>query len=276
MIYKRPDSIVVADEKYIEKYKSVEAAKNKLYNIGAGSWEHLFWTNLDLPAQTEAYAAIQAPCIPVDLVKDETLPIETSSVDLFYCSHVIEHLPEKDVQKMFNEAYRCLDEGGCIRIVTGPTAEFDLDALIRNDQDWWFWMDDDDFIASLDKSLPPMTIYDRWLHHIATPRSVYSQTPCDRKFSSSEIKKFIVDNISFPEKIFDFFTKDLPFDINAPENHISWWNFDKLKIFLQNAGFKVIVKSAFGKSTSKFMRDLSYFDQTYPQISVYVEAIKTK
>jgi hypothetical protein len=50
---------------------------------------------------------------------------------------------------------------------------------------------------------------------------------------------------------------------------------EKLQTFLRNAGFKLIVKSAFGKSTSKFMRDLSYFDQTYPQISVYVEAIKT-
>jgi hypothetical protein len=274
MIYKRPDSISISDEKYIEKYGNIKNAKGKLFNIGAGSWEHKFWSNLDLPAQTEAYAAIQAPCISVDLVKDEKLPIDSNSVDLFYCSHVIEHLPEKDVQKMFNEAYRCLTKGGCIRIVTGPTAELDLDALKRGDTDWWFWMDDNDFIQSLDKELPKMEIYDRWLHHIATPRSIYSNSICDKKYNAKEIRELIEANIDNPEKLFDLLTKEIPFNINSPENHISWWHFEKLKMYFENAGFSTIVKSAFGKSTSKFMRDLAYFDQTYPQISVYVEAIK--
>jgi hypothetical protein len=274
MIYKRPASINITEAKYLEKYASREEGKKKLYNIGAGTWEHPFWSNLDLPAQTEAYAAVQAPCIPIDLVKDKELPIISDSVDHFYCSHVIEHLPESTVQKMFNESYRCLVKGGCLRIVTGPCADFDWGALHRGDVNWWFWMDDADFIESVQRDLPPFTIQDRWLHHIATPRSIYSQTECDKKYDSQELINLIEKYKEDPESLFDLLTNTLEFDIKSPDNHISWWNFKKLKKFLDHAGFKTIIKSAFGKSTSLYMRDLGHFDQTYPQISVYVEAIK--
>lgn len=274
MIYKRPESIKIKEDEYLTKYGSQEVAKKSLYNIGAGSWEHPYWTNLDLPAQTEAYAAIQAPCVAVDLVKDSILPIDTDVVDIFYCSHVIEHLPEFAVQNMFNEAYRCLAKGGCIRIVTGPCSDYDWMALQRGDEDWWFWMNDSDFIESVQGDLPPLKIEDRWLHHIATPRSIYSKAQCDKKYNSEEMKALILKYSNDPESLFDLLTKTLEFNISSPDNHISWWNFSKLERFLNQAGFKTVVRSAFGKSTTKFMRDLSFFDQTYPQISVYVEGIK--
>ena len=46
------------------------------------------------------------------------------------------------------------------------------------------------------------------------------------------------------------------------------------KQYLSEAGFSVIYRSGYGQSRLWWMRDLRYFDQTYPQISVYVEAIK--
>ena len=142
MIYNRPESVKTSEKDYLSFYSNKQEAKNRQFNIGAGIWEHPFWTNLDLPAQSEAFAAIQAPCIHIDLVKDKELPIPADSVDNFYCSHVVEHLPETAVQNILLNTYRCLRKGGCVRIVTGPCADLDWQALRRGDINWWFWMND--------------------------------------------------------------------------------------------------------------------------------------
>ena len=76
------------------------------------------------------------------------------------------------------------------------------------------------------------------------------------------------------DKLLNHLTKDIMFDINSPGNHVCWWNYNKLKQYLSEAGFSVIYRSGYGQSRLWWMRDLRYFDQTYPQISVYVEAIK--
>ena len=72
----------------------------------------------------------------------------------------------------------------------------------------------------------------------------------------------------------NFFTKDLEFNINFPGNHLSWWTKNKLKNVLKEVGFKEIKFSAFGQSLNYLLRDTNYFDNTYPQISLYVEAKK--
>jgi len=69
-------------------------------------------------------------------------------------------------------------------------------------------------------------------------------------------------------------TENIEFNINYPGDHLSWWNADKLVEYLKQSGFSVVYKSHYGQSHSYFMRDLNYFDLTYPQISLYVEAIK--
>jgi len=274
MIYKRPYSVKVSENDYLSFFGSLENAKRSNYNIGAGVWSHPFWTNLDLPPQSEAFAAIQAPFIKIDLVNDKSLPIPSEMVNNFFCSHVVEHLPQIAVQNLFNETHRCLKKNGFIRITTGPCADLDWNALERKDSNWWFWMRDDDFKKNVINDLPPMTLEDMWLHHLATPHSIYSKTECNKKYSSEEIKFLVKEYKGNKTQLLDMLTSTLQFDYKYPGNHISWWNFEKLKKFLLNAGFKNIYRSAYGQSKSLFMRDLNYFDQTYPQISVYVEAIK--
>jgi SAM-dependent methyltransferase len=274
MIYQRPESIKTTIDNYLKDFSNIETAKNSLFNIGAGTWEHPCWTNLDLPAQTPAFAAIQAPCIPHDLVNQEELPIPSDSVYAFYCSHVIEHLPEFAVNRLMKEVYRCLKKGGVFRIVTGPCADLDWSALLRNDLNWWFWHEQNEFKSCSGKDSRTMTIFERWLYHLATPRSTYSDTPCERKFEGKEILELVKKNMSEPTKLWDILTESLVFDQSSPGNHISWWNYNKLSANLSNAGFCNIRRSAYGQSQFHILRDLTYFDQTYPQISVYVETIK--
>ncbi|HXG69637.1 MAG TPA: methyltransferase domain-containing protein [Gemmatimonadaceae bacterium] len=273
-IYQRPHSIEVAEADYLRIYASADEARSRLFNVGSGTWSHPFWTNLDLPAQTPAFAAIQAPCIHHDLVAESELPLQAGSADIFYCSHVVEHIPESAVQNFMGEAYRCLAKDGCLRIVTGPCADLDWRALIRGDWNWWFWMNAPDFLPALKGDLPPMTIYDRWLYHLATPRSPFSPTPCDDKIESARLESMVSAHLKDKEPLLDMLT-NLPFDYGSPGNHISWWNYSKLERFLWEAGFTTVYRSGYGQSRSPLMRDLRSFDQSYPQISVSVEAVKT-
>jgi predicted SAM-dependent methyltransferase len=272
MIYVRPTSIELSSGDYFSLYDVKENAKQKLFNIGAGAWKHDFWTNIDLPPQTEAFAAIQEPCIFHDLITQRSLPILSDSADAFYCSHVVEHLTESAVLNLMMEAYRCLETGGIFRIVTGPCCDLDWSALLRKDKKWWYWFAE--LSKSVKKDMHLMTIYDKWLYSVATPRSLWSETNCEKKYYSDEIIELVDEYREKPYILLDRLTNGLNFDYSAPGNHISWWNSVKLIEFLGQAGFKDIKKSAFGQSESVLMRDLRYFDQTYPQISVYVEARK--
>jgi hypothetical protein len=186
----------------------------------------------------------------------------------------VEHIPETAMLAFMTDSFRCLRDSGMLRISTGPCPDLDRDALNRGDESWWYWFKDRDFVASIDSSLPPMSIYDYWLFSVATARSLCSATPCDKKYNKDEIASLVRSNQETPTELLGLLTDSLPFDINFPGNHISWWNFDKLRAFLWKAGFSNVRRSSYGQSTSELMRDLRYFDQTYPQISVYVEAIK--
>ena len=273
MIYNRPTSIQVKKDEYLKAFKSIEDAKEKFYNIGAGTWEHPCWSNIDLPAQTPEFAAIQAPCINHDLVKNKKLPLHSNTVEAFYTSHVVEHIPDFANKNLFKEAYRCLKSGGVFRISTGPCADMDWQAILREDKNWWYFYDKK-FEESLLQQSKSMTVYDKWLFHLSTPNSVFSSSKSQNKYSSEEIKELINDNINSRDKLLNHLTKDVIFDIDAPGNHVCWWNYNKLKEYLTEAGFSNIYRSGYGQSQLWWMRDLRYFDQTYPQISVYVEAIK--
>lgn len=274
MIYKRPSSIHTLVDDYVKLYGNENSAKQHFFNLGAGSWMHPCWTNVDLPAQTPEFAAIQAPCLKHDFVKDKVFPIDSDSVDAFYCSHVVEHIPADADLNMFKEAYRCLRQGGTFRISTGPCADLDWSALMRQDINWWYFYDDKDFIDSIMKDKPQMTLFDKWLYHVATPKSVYSKANSNVKYTSTEIEELVKTHSESKEVLLDMLTNDIQFDIKFPGNHISWWNFERLEKYLKMAGFSVVYKSGYGQSGCNWMRDLDYFDQTYPQISVYVEAVK--
>jgi len=273
MIYKRHHSIEITNQDYIDYFGSLSNAKSSCFNIGAGTWQHDAWTNIDLPPQSEEYAKIQAPCIFHDLVQCVDLPILENSAEFVYTSHVIEHLPDVHANSLFVSAYKAMKQGGVFRVVTGPDADTDYAALLRKDPKWWYFYDDADFSSAI-MDHGPITLSDKWLLHFATPRSIYSKTPCCGKYSAIEVDSLIDKYRADPVKLRNIFTEGLGFNLHYPGDHLSWWNTEKLIQQLQKAGFRAVEQSAYGQSRTVFMRDLSYFDTTYPQISLYVEAVK--
>lgn len=273
MIYKRHHSSETSDQDYVKHFGSLSSAKHRCFNIGAGTWQHEAWTNIDLPPQSEEFAKIQAPCIYHNLVEEEDLPIAPNSAELIYTSHVIEHLPDIHANKLFVSVHNSLKEGGVFRVVTGPDADTDIAALLRRDKNWWYFYEDADYADAI-KEHGPLSLTDKWLLHAATPRSLYSRTPCERKYSATEVDATLDRYKSDPTRVLDTFTEGLAFHISYPGDHLSWWNAEKLIRQLRGAGFNLAEKSAYGQSRSYLMRDLRWFDTTYPQISLYVEAVK--
>lgn len=273
MIYKRHHSIEVTLQDYIEHFGSLLNAKKFCFNIGAGTWQHDAWTNIDLPPQSDEFAKIQAPCIFHDLVQGNDLPILDNSAELIYTSHVIEHLPDAHANRLFVSAHKAMKQGGIFRVVTGPDADTDYAALLRKDKNWWYFYDDADYSSEIIDH-GPISLTDKWLLHFATPRSIYSKTPCGRKYSAMEVDALIEKYRSDSVMLRNIFTEELEFNLYHPGDHLSWWSAEKLIQQLLKAGFGIVEKSAYGQSRSNFMRDLSHFDTTYPQISLYVEAVK--
>lgn len=273
MIYQRQQSIETSDDDYVSRFGSFSNAKQRCFNIGAGTWRHEAWTNIDLPPQSEEFAKIQAPCIYHDLVAADELPIAPDSAELIFTSHVIEHLPDLHANRLLASAHRALKRGGVFRIVTGPDADTDYSALARKDETWWYFYRDSDFEGPTAK-YGPMSLTDKWLLHLATPRSYYSKTPCDRKYRAEEVDELIRSHRSGPGRVRNLLTDGLEFNVNYPGDHLSWWNGAKLVKQLLRAGFGIAEKSAYGQSRSALMRDLRYFDTTYPQISLYAECVK--
>lgn len=134
---------------------------------------------------------------------------------LAYTSHVIEHLPANTVQKLFDSVYQKLETGGIFRVVTGPDSDTDWDALQRNERDWRYFysnvFSEEDFTSA-----------NFWLMHLCSARSIFTETPCDKKYSDLEIKQLLIEYKENPSELRDILANDIEFNINYPGNHISW------------------------------------------------------
>ncbi|MFZ2157236.1 MAG: methyltransferase domain-containing protein [Bradyrhizobium sp.] len=252
---------------------SEDALKNRrFYNIGAGLFSHPFWTNVDFPSEHYGAAQAQQSFIPHDLMSLKPLPIETGSAEVVYTSHTVEHVKDEADSVMFREAHRILKPGGFFRITTGPDAETDYAALMRNDSHWFYW--DEGYSNSPDFFKPPAqsSLAQRGLHHVASAASTNCRHPAARKFDDAEVMEVLASN-DLPTAL-DIFTSAVAFQPENPGNHVSWWTHDKAIRMLKEAGFKTAYRCGHGQSRCPILRNTWYFDNTHPQQSLYVEAVK--
>lgn len=116
----------------IDKYPTaIRPSVPRYLNIGAGTWRHPMWHNLDNPR--DDYSKSRHADLSFDLTSGGPWPIEDSSLDLIFSSHTIEHLNDKFVGDLCREAYRCLRPGGIIRLTT-PDMDLYASAYERRDR----------------------------------------------------------------------------------------------------------------------------------------------
>lgn len=98
-------------------------------HLGPGQEKYMEgWINLDanfVTARVDVWADLGGP-----------LPFRDATVDAFYSHHVIEHLPDSVIARLFGEMYRCLKPGGVIR-VGGPDGDVAIRKFLEGDKEWF-------------------------------------------------------------------------------------------------------------------------------------------
>ncbi len=261
---------------YAGLYPADSVRNRRFYNVGAGSFFHPCWTNLDYAS--DWYAGIQRGFVPYDLMAGGRLPIQDASAEIIYTSHTVEHVTDAAVERLFRNAFDALKPGGIFRVTTGPDADLNFAALERGDAGWFYG--DDDASARFDAHYrnihrePPNTrpIEERWLHHVASQLAPNDRSPSPVKFNAREIRRIIAEKGKIGA--LDFFTSLCSFQPDHIGNHISWWNAEKLINRLRAAGFENVYLSGYRQSAAHVLRNTHFFDNTHPQMSVYVEATR--
>lgn len=232
-------------------------------NLGAGGFYHQYWHNLDNPSPWYAKDQEGRVNISHDLTSKDPLPIDSNTLKVAYSSHLIEHLGDEDVRRMFREVFRCLNSGGFFR-VTCPDNDLAYDAYRRGDLAFWHW----------DSIYGNSSIEQRLLERFASELTWNHPDPRCKKYSDSEIRA-ILNELPAAEA-FDFFTKQIPPEVQRdhPGNHMNWFNVGKVTRMLAEAGFTEIWESRYRQSRCAQIRGSQLFDRTDPELSLYVECQK--
>jgi predicted SAM-dependent methyltransferase len=235
----------------------------KYVNLGAGSFYHPLWHNLDNPHPWYSRSAAPRIDISHDLMSGAPLPIAGGTLRIAYTSHTIEHLRDEDVKLMFEELYRCLAPGGFFRI-TCPDIDLDYDAYLRGDLDFWWWP----------SPYGLSCLEDRFLERFSSVLTSSHPASVARPYGAEEIRS--VFNSMPKEQALDYFSKQVPLDAQRahPGSHMNWFNEKKVMEMLRSAGFENVWRSRFRQSKCAPLRNRALFDRTDPELSLYVECQK--
>lgn len=264
---------------YIQIYGKAAVDKKKFYNIGAGSFYHPCWSNVEHKSEWyKKCSNTDATLIDYDLFSFKFLPIDTATAELVYTSHTIEHISDSAVQYFFNEAYRILKLNGVLRIIT-PNIDIEYRAWRVNDRDYFYWINDyvsPDIFLNVNLKIPlnQATISQLFLENFASTASTIVNEGSDYRITDDELEN-IFREMKYVNAL-DYCISKCSVEVQRklPFHHINWFNKEKLFFMLNQAGFTNVHHSAYGQSISPVMRNLKYFDTTLPKVSLYVEAVK--
>jgi len=107
----------------VARFKKMKILK---LNIGSGKVKLSGWVNIDIEPGAD---------LVIDVRK--RLPFEDCSVDFIYGEHVLEHFTFEEGEKVFREFFRCLKDGGVLRIAM-PCLDYIIQKYNADwqNQDW--------------------------------------------------------------------------------------------------------------------------------------------
>ena len=190
----------------------------------------------------------------VNLLLDNKLPLSNEKVNLIYTSHTFEHLLESSVSFNIGEIYRILKKNGVLRIVV-PDIDILWEASHKKDLKTLKY-----FGKKKEETIPEFFL------------STFSIKKVNKTFLENDFEN--LEKLEFLEKYQTLQIEDL--NSHDFSRHISWFDFEKMRNILMNNGFQYenIRKCSYLKSNEKEMRDSKFFDNTSPEISLFVECIK--
>jgi len=259
------------EDDFLYSHYSEESLINKaFYNVGAGDFSHRYWTNIDY--STEWYANKQTvPFININLMEEPDLPIKSDSAELFYTSHTIEHLTDSAIIKLFKEVYRSLKKDGLFRIVC-PDADLLYWTLKLSRIEYWHWRRNLYLRKQYINEMDEIEIEDFVVKEIATERCRFLAINKDRTLEPAVIRDAFQDLDK--DSFFNFLVSGCSFSVERPYWHINWWNEEKIRSFLVEAGFNIMIRSGYNQSIASPFHNAKLFDTRCPRISLYIDAIK--
>lgn len=265
------------DKALYEQYFPRESINQRsFYNVGAGRFSHPYWTNMD--KVSEHYKERLSPHnVDIDLFDQKPLPIENDTAEVFYCSHVLEHIDTESGQHLLNEMYKKLKSGGVVRL-TMPDIDLAYQAYVKNDKSFFIWLRKwsalyPDPRLNFTKNPFNCDIGQIFLSHVAHHAAEIHPNRVDDYVTSEGLQELFLNN-DF-ESALDILIAKCSLDMQKKHagQHINWYNYDKAKRMLITAGFTNIYKSGYQQSLVPIMRN-SLFDTTTPSSSLYIEAMK--
>lgn len=200
---------------------------------------------------------------------------DLTDIEFAYSGHTIEHLSDDAVRRLLKNLFRSMKKGGVIRIECP-----DLDMLL----------DDYKCVHNSDRKVSKQMVahFRDWIK--PEKDSVYAQehmlllagivTYFDRKQNKGlppvcSAEEFREKMATLPNSEFGDWAVSLltPEQVRDSYLHRNWFNFEKLKNFLTEAGFSGVVRCRAEETRYKFRMNIN---RTYRSwCSIYVEAIKT-
>lgn len=225
-----------------------------MINIGGGYYFRRHWRVLDCRSEWYNYKK-RTIDFELDLMTGDPFPFPSNSVYLFYSSHTLEHIPQEYCQHILNEIYRCLKPAGGVRI-TVPDFDLAHEAFLQNSSDFFV----EPKGACIEVNF--LNFFATHLKETVCPEELRENC---RSLGKEELGDYYTQQISrCSQKQFS-------------GNHINWWNYEKLDTMLKRAGFHEINRSSAQCSRFTEMQGEGMdcgFDSTFPEMSLFIEAVK--
>jgi predicted SAM-dependent methyltransferase len=184
----------VDESDYHEIYSPESIEQRRFYNIGAGSFSHPCWTNVDGDSKyyEELYKSTYTGIIH-DLFDQTPMPVENNVAEIIFTSHTIEHIDNASAAYLFKDCYRMLRKGGVFRIVT-PDIDLHYQAWRNNDRKFFFWIDEEYVNVDFEKQYLNMPLSEAslsqiFLEEFAAGASEIALVGAEKRISDQELKE---------------------------------------------------------------------------------------
>lgn len=259
---------------YIDWFGEEAVRERRFYNLGAEpQFKHPAWTVINHPSMHygEDYMDIKW-----DLMSGEPLPIESGKARVIFSRYTLEHALDDAVQHFLEEAYRALAKGAFLRLIT-PDIDLYYAAYQMKDDQFFFRQEQDKETFPNEKFLanPNLASFEqRFLWNFASSASELHPDPAAKRISDQEFQK-VFQRTEFKEAM-DFCTSRASVDIQKryPDNHINWFNAEKMEEMISLAGFQIAYRSGYGQSRCPVLRDTGLLEDRQPELGLFFEAIR--
>lgn len=245
-------------------YSRLASANNICFlNLGSGFFSHPLWSCIDLPAKSSIYKAIQGKIrrdfLPADLNIDSLKSLfKPDTFQAIYSSHTLEHLSRPVLRSLFIDIHCILKMNGVFRICVP-----DLQSLF-NVLKHLLCPSNDQILFFIKESYTPLYAF------LAT-LPTHESTGMLLEIMSFVRRSSLHESLDYIARLYDSLNVSCEF---PPDFHISYPTAPFLTELACEAGFSCSYVTCKAMSSSPVFANKYLFDNTIPDMSLYMEFIK--